>query len=228
MPPLIECPNCGQTLQVPDELLGKKVKCAKCGTTLQATPGPNALHVDPEDMRNQGHLGDEDWKDNPYGTPQTTPVSGFSRETAKQQVNTPAFCLLIYGILSVPLACFGALSTLSGNAQIDVVLKQQQQQMQQKGGRKLSPEEEKRMKELTEIVMKVAAGLSLVQIIPSVIIVVGAIQMMRLRSYALAMTSAILVMIPALTPCSCCLVGVPFGIFAILTLNKPGVAAAFQ
>jgi hypothetical protein len=35
-------------------------------------------------------------------------------------------------------------------------------------------------------------------------------------------------MIPALTPCSCCLVGIPLGIYAILALNKPGVSAAFQ
>ena len=227
MPPLIECPNCGQTLQVPDELLGKKVKCAKCGTTLQATPGPDAVHVDSEETRSQDYRAGEDWKDNPYGTPPVTSALGTDHETAKQKVNIPAICLLIYGILSVPLACFVTLSLHSGNAQADVIMKQQEQKRLQKGGRPLSPEEEKQMKEMAEVVLKVFAGLGFVQIIASIIVVLGAIQMFA-ASYALAMTSAILVMIPALTPCSCCLLGIPFGIFAILTLNKPDVSAAFQ
>jgi hypothetical protein len=31
MPQLIRCPDCGRTLRVPDDLLGKKVKCPGCG-----------------------------------------------------------------------------------------------------------------------------------------------------------------------------------------------------
>jgi len=53
----------------------------------------------------------------------------------------------------------------------------------------------------------------------------GAIKMKKLQSYGLAMTAAIL----GLLPCSiCCLAGLPIGIWALVALNKPGVKSAFN
>jgi predicted Zn finger-like uncharacterized protein len=40
MAELVTCANCGQRLRVPDELLGKKVKCPGCGTTFTAETSP--------------------------------------------------------------------------------------------------------------------------------------------------------------------------------------------
>lgn len=37
MPTTINCPSCSRTLRVPDELLGKNVKCPTCGTTFTAS-----------------------------------------------------------------------------------------------------------------------------------------------------------------------------------------------
>lgn len=55
-------------------------------------------------------------------------------------------------------------------------------------------------------------------------ILFGAIKMKKLQSYGLAMTAAIL----ALLPCSlCCLAGLPIGIWAIVVLNKPAVKNSF-
>src|SRR5207244_11629515 len=34
---IIDCPSCGRKLQVPDELLGKAVKCPTCEHTFQST-----------------------------------------------------------------------------------------------------------------------------------------------------------------------------------------------
>lgn len=41
MPLLLKCPSCERALRVPDELLGKKVKCPSCGTTFEAEPPPS-------------------------------------------------------------------------------------------------------------------------------------------------------------------------------------------
>lgn len=57
-------------------------------------------------------------------------------------------------------------------------------------------------------------------------IVCGAVQMARLRSYSSAMTAAILAVIPACSPCV--VVGIPFGIWAIIVLRDPSVKAAFR
>ena len=39
MPEVVNCPQCDRKLRVPEELLGKKVKCPTCGNTFTATAG---------------------------------------------------------------------------------------------------------------------------------------------------------------------------------------------
>ena len=63
-----ECPSCGQKLKVPDNLAGKKVRCAKCAGTFVAenitenpppAPPPSPVRSsrprdeDPEDLRDE-------------------------------------------------------------------------------------------------------------------------------------------------------------------------------
>ena len=48
----------------------------------------------------------------------------------------------------------------------------------------------------------------------------------KLRSRGLAMTAAILAMIPCFSPC--CLLGLPFGIWALVVLSKPEVQSQFD
>jgi hypothetical protein len=50
--------------------------------------------------------------------------------------------------------------------------------------------------------------------------------MRKLESFGLCMTASILAMIPCLSPC--CILGLPFGIWALVVLNKPEVKSAFQ
>jgi hypothetical protein len=60
----------------------------------------------------------------------------------------------------------------------------------------------------------------------SVVLLIGANKMRKLESYAFAMTAAIIAVVPCLSPC--CLLGVPFGIWAIVVLNDASVKAAFR
>jgi predicted Zn finger-like uncharacterized protein len=39
MPEIVTCPQCDRSLRVPDELMGKQVKCPTCGTTFAAGGG---------------------------------------------------------------------------------------------------------------------------------------------------------------------------------------------
>lgn len=58
------------------------------------------------------------------------------------------------------------------------------------------------------------------------VIIMGALKMKNLQSYGFAMTAAIIAMIPCCSPC--CLLGLPFGIWALVVMMKPEVKAAFR
>jgi hypothetical protein len=68
-----------------------------------------------------------------------------------------------------------------------------------------------------------------VRIIPLAIglfVLFGALKMQQLRSRGLAMTATIVAMIPCFSPC--CLLGLPFGIWALIVLSKPEVQSQFD
>jgi hypothetical protein len=54
----------------------------------------------------------------------------------------------------------------------------------------------------------------------------GAIKMMNRSNFGLARAAAIVAMIPLVGPC--CLLGIPFGIWALTVLNRPEIRASFQ
>jgi hypothetical protein len=56
-------------------------------------------------------------------------------------------------------------------------------------------------------------------------IALGAISMIRLQSYRSAFTAAILAVIPVCSPCF--LLGIPFGIWALVLLSRPDVRQRF-
>jgi serine protease Do len=62
MPARLTCPSCSAVLQVPEESLGKKVRCPKCQTVLAtdptapvAEPAPQATGRDPKEHGSQDH-----------------------------------------------------------------------------------------------------------------------------------------------------------------------------
>ena len=58
-----------------------------------------------------------------------------------------------------------------------------------------------------------------------ILMIIGALKMMRLESHRWAVTASIL----ALLPCSpVSLLGLVAGIWSLIVLNRPGVAAAFE
>ena len=60
----------------------------------------------------------------------------------------------------------------------------------------------------------------------AVVRLIGAIKMMKLQAYGLAMTAAILTLLPCGT--CCCLLNIGAGIWALVVLAKPEVKSAFQ
>jgi hypothetical protein len=57
------------------------------------------------------------------------------------------------------------------------------------------------------------------------LIIFGAIKMMRLQSHGLAIAASVLIMLP----CSwCCILGLGFGIWALVVINKPEIKSQFS
>lgn len=66
----------------------------------------------------------------------------------------------------------------------------------------------------------------LVYMTGSLIAIIGGIAMIRGKGYRTAFVSAIVACIPCLTPCF--ILGIPFGIWAIIALNNPETKAFFN
>jgi hypothetical protein len=58
------------------------------------------------------------------------------------------------------------------------------------------------------------------------LVFVGALKMKRLESYSFSMAASIIAMIPCVSPC--CLLGLPFGIWALVVLSDGRVKMAFR
>ena len=72
----------------------------------------------------------------------------------------------------------------------------------------------------------IAIGTKIIGIAISALILVGGIRMQKLTSHGLSLAVAIIAMIPCLSPC--CLLGIPFGIWALIVLSKPEVKSQFN
>lgn len=67
---------------------------------------------------------------------------------------------------------------------------------------------------------------NVVTLLLGVFLIWGSVQMMSAKNYGVAMVTAILSMIPCLAPC--CVLGLPFGIWALIALSDVNVKALFQ
>jgi hypothetical protein len=82
------------------------------------------------------------------------------------------------------------------------------------------------MEEMSKGGWMLTAVLTVVHFVGAGFVIYGALQMMKLRNWTIAMIASFLVMIPCFTSC-CCLIGIPAGIWSLVVLFKPDVKAAF-
>ncbi len=233
MPELVTCPDCSKNLRVPDHLLGKVVKCPSCGTTFTANaasdqdapaeeepakPAPRRRQDDEEAISEKPRSrrrDDEDDEDRPRRRSRNEPEDsdeddfeeearprkrGRRRRAAAAAVMAPAIALLIIGILGI----------LYGLANVAVVLT----------GFGVAPAQQNKPGFMTG--MYIGAFVSLIW---GIVVTLGGVKTMTLKSRGSAMTGAIF----ALLPCNpCCLAGLPIGIWALVVMNRSDVKDAFD
>lgn len=76
----------------------------------------------------------------------------------------------------------------------------------------------------TQIAIRMCLG-TLLLLVHS-FIAYGAYNMMQQKSFSIAKTASIIAVIPCLSPCY--FLGIPFGIWALVALGKPGVQRSFE
>jgi hypothetical protein len=72
----------------------------------------------------------------------------------------------------------------------------------------------------------VGLGINAIGLVMGFILIFGAVKMKGLSSYGLAMGASVIAMLPCLSPC--CFLGLPMGIWSLVTLSDPEVKAAFE
>jgi hypothetical protein len=140
---------------------------------------------------------------------------------ARDRLGGPAIALMVTAIL-------GILAQIGSVLLMPVQLKMQEAQMQTAVQQKqITQEQADQQMQITKMFGgTIGVAVSIVGILIGILIFVGALKMKSAQSYGLAMTSSILAMIPCLSPC--CLLGLPFGIWALVVLSNPEVKAAFR
>lgn len=144
-----------------------------------------------------------------------------------QKVKPPAIGLLVVGIINVLQSLFSLVMSVIMMAGLNQAGDQQQQeqikQLKEQGV-------DENFIQMFEMMMSVQGPLGLVlngvTLVVGVFIALGAMKMMKGQSYGMSLAAAIVAMIPCLS--SCCIVGLPIGIWAIVVLSSVDVKQAFR
>ncbi|HEY1789894.1 MAG TPA: GYF domain-containing protein [Verrucomicrobiae bacterium] len=141
-------------------------------------------------------------------------AGGIDRNTASDKVRVPAIGLIVSSALSFVMSLYGLATIRSIGAQM-----QQINSMMSQAG---NPQAQQFMDTIVKF-FSGPFGIAnyLFQILIEVLIFIGALKMLKLRSYEFSYAAAILAIIPCITPC--CggwILGVIFGIWAMSIMGK--------
>jgi hypothetical protein len=149
----------------------------------------------------------------PAPPPLTAPVAGAGggRDAALQLVKGPAIALIITASLGIAYYGFSGLFTLfTGGTMFH---------------QEMPPEIPPQLRAFFEGMQGPLAGvISLVIAALNGFVLFGTIKLLRLRNHSIAVIASVVAMLPC--QC-CCLFGLPFGIWALVVLNKPEVKSQF-
>jgi len=156
------------------------------------------------------------------------PEGDGGRQAALQRVKAPAVALMVVAVLNILLSTWSLLQSL--------FFRPTEQQL----NAELQPLKQLNDPQFQQMVQKVihifygpfgtTFGIlnSLFGLAISVLMLAGAIKMQSLRSHEMAITAAVLAVIPGLTPCCGYVIGLAFGIWALVVLRKPDIKSQFH
>ncbi len=209
MPINVSCAACGRKYAVPDERAGQRFKCRNCGKIVSVPAdewgfdsGSSAF------AENTGEYSDPN---NPYAAPQ-----GFG---ARRQSGGRAEAMSRTSICAIFLYVLGGLSIL--NHLYSIISAFMGKYTNPFAGANAPPLNES--ERLVALIIGVSGGILCVVL--DSLVILGAYNLQKLKSYPLAMTGAIIACIPCCGPCV--VLGIPFGIWALVLLNNPDIKRHF-
>lgn len=238
MPIQFRCNQCGKLLRTEDATAGRQAACPECGalttvpgvTESTGTPPPLApLTTEPprsstgtpdNPFGGDSSAQESSGAENPYQSPgvfRRFVPQGQADPLAAERIAAPANALLAVGILNVilHLVVIGLYTFVL--IQFLEFKPLHVQNLKPPPGQDPTP-------------MYLGCGMviaaSLFGLAMDVILLIGVRKMRKLDSYLFAVIASIIAMIPCISPC--CLLGLPFGIWALLTLNDSSIRMAFR
>jgi predicted Zn finger-like uncharacterized protein len=211
---IIRCPQCERQLRVPDEMIGRLVRCPTCGMTFTLASGgaPPQPAAEPPAVLPAGPPPEEP----PYADalpvgrrPAAWAEYPDDDEQARSAVRPPAICLLIVGLLGMSVNALILTAALVIGPDAEPFQQARANQDPAAFGAAWT------------VTMVMIGGFAFM----SLLVVVGAIQMLRTKAYGFAIISSILAML-IIYP-GCCVIGLPVGLWSLLVLLRQDVRAVF-
>jgi len=147
--------------------------------------------------------------------PISSPFVSGSRDAALNAVKGPAISLIVVASIGILICLFGIVSNLLRGS------------VQMPPPANLPPEWQSFFQTMQHFQGPVGALINLFCAAMNGLVIFGAVKMMRLQSRAMAMVSCIVAMLPVTIGC-CCVLGLPFGIWGLVVMNKPEVKSEFD
>jgi hypothetical protein len=142
-------------------------------------------------------------------------------ELALERIKVPAVALMVVSILNIILALWSLIQLLFSTPDL--------QQINSELAQLHNPQIEQFMQKMLQVMYGPMGIVNvLFELAISVLIFVGAKKMKSLQSYHFSMAAATLSMVPCLTPCCGYILGLAFGIWALVVLRKPDVKSHFR
>src|SRR5262245_7448049 len=138
MPIETQCPSCTRPMRVPDDLLGKKVKCPSCDTVFTAQEGMGVAGAADSPMvreprQDEGRMDYDDFRERPRGR-------GRDTADARSLVSAPAICLIVLGVINLLLSAYLVINGVVSIVMFDQIMKdfdkEWDKQMAQQGQQK--------------------------------------------------------------------------------------------
>jgi predicted Zn finger-like uncharacterized protein len=211
--PRVTCPECQGIAEVSDDDLGENVYCPSCGEVFVAeTPTVGrARRQEASSSRSQRYRDDDDdtdsdFEDRPHRRRRRAPGSAEEREDILDDARRAVFLPAIFSII----ACIIGILYHIADAVIIWMEPQILQQNPLGGG---------------NMPIEMYMGFRAFSILWEVLILIGSVCMMKLKSRQFALAT----MVMHIIPCAgvCCLIGLPVGVWALVTLQRADVTEGF-
>ena len=199
---IVNCPQCQSPLRVREELIGRAVQCPACGMAFAGL-------ADQLESAHASRLSLEERLD-------TSGIEEDEIGRARSLIIRPAILLLVTGVLGffadMGQAVYAAIRMNFPGPPAAQPPRNFLEGLQQE------------VEQGTAGPLPILFGAAFA--VASIVIIIAAVQMLRLRGHGLAVAGSMLAMVNFVN--CCCLLGLPAGIWCLSVLSKPEVKAAFQ